>query len=233
MGLQERNAPAASSTSASLLCTTVRAGTVGDAVANLPALPSRPRGDDFLSSSRLAVSHTPFDRQWDRVSGARLKTRAVAGLNLSQASTDLVVRMEAVNAWANGHIRYEEDESLYGRRDYWANAAETLRHRAGDCEDIAILKYQLLAAAGVSRDAMFLTVARDLVRHADHAILLVRDGTKFWLLDNSTNALIDGASAQDYRPIFSYNERGKWLHGYRGDLAKAPGQIPAPAFNAR
>lgn len=233
MGLQERIAPAATPTAASLICATTETGNAGGTVATVAVLPDQPRGDDFLSSSRLAVSRTPFDRQWGRVSGARLKTRAVARLHLGPTAGDLLARMEAVNVWANGHIRYEEDGSLYGRPDYWANAAETLSRRAGDCEDIAILKYQLLAASGVPRDAMYLTVARDLVRHADHAVLIVRDGAKFWLLDNSTNALIDGASAQGYRPIFSYNERGKWLHGYRGELADAAGPVPAPALSAR
>lgn len=234
MGLQQRGAPAAKPTAPSLICTTTaEPANPGGAAATAAALPLQSRGDDFLSSSRLAVSHTPFDRQWGRVSSARLKTRTVARLHLGPTAGDLLAKMQAVNAWANGHIRYEEDESLYGTPDYWANAAETLSRRAGDCEDIAILKYQLLAAAGVARETMYLTVARDLVRHADHAILLVRDGAKFWLLDNSTDALIDGASAHDYRPIFTYNDRGKWLHGYRGELADATGPAPTPAINAR
>lgn len=235
MGVQEGAAPAIAPAASSLMCVPVRDAARQDPVASLPSLPVRSRDDEFLSSSRLAVSRTPFDRQWDRVSGARLKTRAVARLHIGRTPMDLHARMEAVNSWANGHIHYQEDQSLYGSPDYWANAAETLRRRAGDCEDIAILKYQLLAAAGVPREVMFLTVARDLVRHADHAILLVRDGTKFWLLDNATNVLIDGGSAQDYRPILSYSERGKWLHGYREEFAglagPAPVQVPAPALN--
>lgn len=177
-----------------------------------PAQPVAP--GDFLSSRRLPVSHTSFDAQWARVSQAALPGGLVQGLALVSGNGSQLPRIEAVNAWANGRIRYVEDKDLYHKADFWADAGTTLRLRAGDCEDIAILKMQLLAASGVPRDAMFLTIARDLARHADHALLVVRDGGKFWLLDNATNTLIDANAAIDYRPIMSFNQKGKWLHGY-------------------
>jgi hypothetical protein len=59
---------------------------------------------------------------------------------------------------------------------------------------------------------MYLTIARDLVRHADHALLVVRHAGRFYLLDDSTDELLDGNLANDYRPILSFGE-GKWLHG--------------------
>lgn len=177
--------------------------------------PARTVGpDDFLSSRRLPVSHTSFDAQWARVNGAALPGGLVRGLPLGSGNGGQLARIKAVNAWANGRIRYVEDRDLYRQADFWADARTTLRLRAGDCEDIAILKMQLLAAAGVPRDAMFLTIARDLARNADHALLVVRDGGTFWLLDNATNTLIDANAAIDYRPIMSFNQKGKWLHGY-------------------
>ncbi len=169
---------------------------------------------DFLSSRRLPVSHTSFDAQWARVSHTALPGGLMQGLALVSGNGGQLARIEAVNAWANGRIRYVEDKDLYRKADFWADARTTLRLRAGDCEDIAILKMQLLAAAGVPRDAMFLTIARDLARNADHALLVVRDGGKFWLLDNATNTLVDANAAIDYRPIMSFNAAGKWLHGY-------------------
>lgn len=176
------------------------------------AVPTSP--DDFLSSHRLTISRTSFDGQWARVSNAALRGRTVRKLGLAAEGSSLVARLELVNAWANRSIRYTEDAQQYGQADYWADPAQTLRRRAGDCEDIAILKMQLLAAAGVPRSAMYLTIARDLARRADHALLVVRDGDKHWLLDNATDTLSDAATAQDYRPIFSFSESGKWLHGY-------------------
>jgi predicted transglutaminase-like cysteine proteinase len=75
-------------------------------------------------------------------------------------------------------------------------------------------KLQLLAAMGVPRGDMYLTIARDLTRRADHALLVVKLDGKHWLLDNSTNLLLDARESYDYRPILSYSAAGTWLHGY-------------------
>lgn len=175
----------------------------------IPGLGPRDAGaDDYLASKRLAVHRTGFDAQWDRVRDGRIAMAGVAGGGVDRTT------LAAVNAWANSRIRYVEDRELYGRPDYWADARSTLRKGAGDCEDIAVVKLALLAGAGVRREDMFLTIARDLARNADHAVLVVRLDGKFWLLDNATDRLVDAREANDYRPILSYSAGGKWLHGY-------------------
>ena len=197
-----------------------------------PALapnPAPPLPGEFLASRRLAIAHTAFDAQWNRVSHATLDEGMVRRMGVAASGQPVAARLQAVNAWANAHIRYAEDRTLFGTADYWANAGETLRRGAGDCEDIAILKLQLLAAMGLPRDAMFLTIARDLVRHADHALLIVRDGERFWMLDNATDRLIDAGPSADYRPVFSFGQNGKWLHGYASQIAAAPVALPVPA----
>jgi predicted transglutaminase-like cysteine proteinase len=123
-------------------------------------------------------------------------------------------RIAAINAWTNGTVRYVEDRDLYGQADYWASARTTLKRRAGDCEDIAIAKMQLLAAMGVPRSDMYLTIARDLARNADHAMLVVRFEGEHLLLDNATDEVLDASGSYDYRPILSFNTAQKWLHGY-------------------
>lgn len=128
-------------------------------------------------------------------------------------------RIAAINGWVNNQITYTDDIKLYRQNDYWASSRETLRLRKGDCEDYAILKMDLLAAAGISRDRMSLVVARDLARNADHAVLVVQLEHGTVVLDNATDALLDGRFAHDYRPIMSFASSGKWLHGYA---------IPAP-----
>ena len=173
-----------------------------------------PDADDFLASRRLAVSKTGFDRQWNRV------RRGTLGASLAGLSAGIgggrpgQATIAAVNIWANAKIRYVEDRQLYGQADYWADAKSTLKRRAGDCEDIAIAKMALLAGAGVRRADMYLTIARDLARNADHALLVVKAEGRFWLLDNNTDRLLDASEANDYRPILSYSAGGKWLHGY-------------------
>ena len=182
-----------------------------DFAAMRPGLGTRaPGADDFLGSRRLAVRKTGFDMQWNRVRRGTLGV-SLAGIRGGSSSQ---VTIAAVNSWVNAKIRYVEDRQLYGQADYWADARTTLRRRAGDCEDIAIAKMALLAGAGVRREDMYLTIARDLARNADHALLVVKSEGKFWLLDNNTDILADASAANDYRPILSYSSTGKWLHGY-------------------
>ena len=171
--------------------------------------------DDFLLTRRLPVSQTAFDGEWGRVSAGGLSARYVRRLLPGEFRNDQVNAdtLLAVNAWANKRIRYVEDVKLFGRADYWAGARTTLRLKAGDCEDIAITKLQILAAMGVARSDLFLTIARDLARHADHALLVVRMNGRFWVLDNATDQLIDANERLDYQPVLSFSANRKWLHG--------------------
>lgn len=186
-----------------------------DFAAMRPGLGVRaPGSDDFLASKRLAVRKTGFDSQWNRVRRGTLGA-SLAGVGAGNGgSRPGQATIAAINSWTNAKIRYVEDRQLYGQADYWADARTTMRRRAGDCEDIAIAKMALLAGAGVRREDMYLTIARDLARNADHAMLVVKAEGRYWLLDNNTDRLLDASEAHDYRPILSYSASGKWLHGY-------------------
>ncbi|MXP41604.1 hypothetical protein GRI75_08105 [Altererythrobacter soli] len=170
-------------------------------------------GDDFLASKRLAIGRTGFDRDWQRVRNdevSKARYRALIGDGAHGRSAIL----SRVNAWVNDRIVYTEDRNLFSRADFWAGAKKTLELGRGDCEDIALTKMQLLAAAGIPRRDMFLTIARDLVRNADHAVLIVRHEGGFVMLDDGSDALLDASQAHDYRPILSFSGHQVWLHGY-------------------
>lgn len=66
--------------------------------------------------------------------------------------------------WMHAHISYRTDPMLYGVPEYVATPAETLAHRAGDCEDHANLLGSMAAALGA-------TVR--MVLAVDHACLQV------------------------------------------------------------
>lgn len=170
--------------------------------------------ENFLASRRLEVKRTGFDREWNRVRAGGLSRRAAAAIGAGGHESPHLAVLGAVNSWMNARIRYVEDRELYGRSDYWASAGETLRRQAGDCEDIAIAKMQALAALGVSRDAMYLSIVRDTVRAADHAVLVVQAEGKAWILDNNTSQLLDASESHDYRPILSFSDGRKFIHGY-------------------
>jgi predicted transglutaminase-like cysteine proteinase len=169
--------------------------------------------ENFLASKRLRVGHTTFDRDWRRVSDEHISARRLHRL-VGETSEDTMATLASVNRWVNGAIAYADDQALFGRRDYWAGAQRTLSLGRGDCEDIALTKLELLAAAGVPREDMILTIARDLVRNADHAVLIVRHDGHYFMLDNASDEVFDAAASHDYRPVLSFGSSETWLHGY-------------------
>lgn len=178
---------------------------------------------DFLGSVALRVQRTPLDGAWAQ------STAPLHGLGAGRAGALLASistkapreKIETVNSWVNRHIRFSSDMALYGRADFWATADQTLNRMSGDCEDIAILKRQLLAPAGIPTSRMFLMITRDLVRRADHAVLVVETSEGPMLLDNSTDQLLDASKSNAYQPIFTFGANGKWLHGYARDRSIA------------
>ena len=183
-----------------------------------PALAAAPvetasRLGEFLGTARVSIGITPFNDDWERVSSRALGQDRVARL-MGERSQPGLETLASVNRWANRQVEYADDITTYGARDYWATAAETLRLGRGDCEDYAILKYQMLAALGFDRSRMYLTLARDLVRNADHAVLIVEVTGRHYLLDNATDVLLPANIGYDYRPTMSFNSESAWLHGY-------------------
>ncbi|MEM1053474.1 MAG: transglutaminase-like cysteine peptidase [Pseudomonadota bacterium] len=174
--------------------------------------PSGRSNNDFLATKRVSIQKTSFDKDWARVYRETLPSSFVSGTVRNLADPSATLR--DVNRWVNNRITYVEDRVLFDEADYWAGARLTLALGMGDCEDIALAKMQLLAAAGFRREDMFLTIAKDTLRRSDHALLVVKLKDRFVVLDNTTDALLDGAKAHDYRPILSFSERRAWVHGY-------------------
>ncbi|KLI63405.1 hypothetical protein AAV99_11880 [Aurantiacibacter marinus] len=197
----------------------VRTGS-GTAVVR-PIVAAGASADNFLGSARVRIRRTPFTDDWQRVSSQELSGGRVNRL-LGAGGTVSTETLSQVNRWANQRIEYADDNTTYGARDYWATAEETLAIGRGDCEDYAILKYQILQALGFDESQMYLTLARDLVRNADHAVLIVRVGQQHYLLDNATDVLLPANISYDYRATMSFNSESAWLHGY----AQRPGAQP-------
>ncbi len=195
---------------------------------------SRDRPDVF-GTIALRVQHTPLDRRWKRAQQGRVHG-ALARWASALAGAGLEQRIDAVNQLVNARVRFVDDIRQYGAADVWQSAGDTLRRGRGDCEDYAIAKLQLLRQAGVSPDDLYLVIVKDLVRRADHAVLVVRADNRLLLLDNSTDRLADATAYQDYRPMLSYAATGRaaWTHGYeRTRLAVAAGPATATASALR
>jgi predicted transglutaminase-like cysteine proteinase len=202
----------------------------------IPSYDNSVSDNAILGAMSISIKKTPFDRKWAALN-VRRNSRQIqqtlfrSGADQGGSETE---KVEAINKWVNSKIEFGEDRDVYGRADYWATASETLRRGVGDCEDFAIAKMELLSALGISRDRMRLVVARDLVRNADHAVLVVMIDNGAVMLDNMTDRLLDARLPNDYRPIMSFSQNAKWVHGYAVKPAQAirmasVSPVPQPA----
>jgi len=82
----------------------------------------------------------------------------------------LAAELEEVNAWVNSHHHYTLDEQQYGKLEHWTIMAEG---GAGDCEDYALTKAQMLLARGYPASALHIEVGRTTSGEG-HAWLVVQ-----------------------------------------------------------
>ena len=169
---------------------------------------------DVFGSVALRVGRTPLDARWRRVEHAPV-AGAAAAFAASLRGKDALERLEAVNWYVNKRVRFTDDDLQYGRADIWSTANETLNRGRGDCEDYAIAKLAMLRRAGIAERDLYLVVVKDLVRRADHAILVVRAAGHMYVLDNGTDRLLDTESIADYRPVITFAANATFTHGYR------------------
>lgn len=187
-----------------------------DAVVRTPpvddgAISGRP---DVFGSVALQVEHTPLDARWRAVEHSSL-TGAPARFAAALSRFTPVTELDLVNRYVNHRVKYESDEQHFGRPDVWSSANETLRSGRGDCEDYAIAKLQLLRAAGFPQHNLYLVIVHDLVRRADHALLVARASGHMFVLDDGTDEVLDSRDVADYRPVLTFASYGEWTHGYR------------------
>jgi predicted transglutaminase-like cysteine proteinase len=117
-------------------------------------------------------------------------------------------RIETVNRLVNAAINFVSDFAQYGVADRWTAPLATLAAGAGDCEDYAFAKYAILRLAGVPAEDMRVLLVRDLQSRQDHAVLAVRQETRWLVLDNRWAEPVDAAELRRFVPLFAIDERG-------------------------
>ena len=173
---------------------------------------------DVFGTVALRVGHTPLDAKWHRVEHSEVGGSAAAYATSIRGEAT-VERLEAVNWYVNKRVHFVDDQVRWGRADVWSTANDTLNAGKGDCEDFAIAKLAMLRRAGIADKDLYLVVLRDLVRRADHAVLVVRASGHMYVLDNGTDKLLDSESVRDYRPILTFASNATFTHGYRVNRA--------------
>ena len=174
-----------------------------------------PRPDVF-GTVALDAGVTPYGARWRRVSAADEfdpRVRAL-GAAAAAASADPVARLALVQDAVSRRVRWSRDLETYRLSDYWAQAAETLTRGQGDSEDIAVLKMQILKAAGFAARDLYLSIGRDRQRGAD-TLLLVRIGGQFYALDDRRAQPELAHARGHFTPIFTLGRNSAWIHGSR------------------
>ena len=119
-------------------------------------------------------------------------------------------RLLHVNRSINKLITYRSDMQAFQSRDYWASPAEAYR-AGGDCEDFAIAKYWMLREIGYKPNEMRLVVLRDTMVNQWHAVLAVRHGDDWAILDNRFSRIRMSGEMPHLKPVYTVNEVGTWM----------------------
>jgi predicted transglutaminase-like cysteine proteinase len=93
--------------------------------------------------------------------------------------------LQRINLWVNTNIKPMTDMDHWGVVERWNYPDDGY----GDCEDYVLQKRKMLMQAGWPREALLITVVRDL--HGDgHAILTVKTDKGEFILDNQTDDIV-------------------------------------------
>lgn len=175
-----------------------------------------PSNPDIFGTVALDAGVTPYGARWRRVSAADASDPRIRALGqtVSRASLDPVARLAVVQSEVAHRVHWRRDLDTYRVSDYWAQAGETLSRGAGDSEDIAVLKMQILKAAGFPARDIYLSIGRDRERGAD-SMLLVRVGSEFYSLDDRESRPLPARTRRQFTPIFTLGKNSAWIHGSR------------------
>lgn len=122
-------------------------------------------------------------------------------------------KLNRVNQFFNSRMRFRDDISVWGQKDYWATPIEFLRKGAGDCEDYALAKYFTLREMGVPASQLRVTYVKALQLNQAHMVVAwysTPDAVPL-ILDNLKTAILPATQRNDLLPVYSFNGQGLWI----------------------
>lgn len=139
-------------------------------------------------------------------------------------------RLARVNDFINRRIRFEDDLAIWSLSDYWATPLETIGQSSGDCEDLAIIKYYALKAAGIPLAKLRLIYVKASLQGPNgpyqqaHMVLAYYPTPNAvpLVLDNLVTEILPASQRQDLQPVFSFNSEAIWS-GAAGNAVKGTG----------
>ena len=184
--------------------------------------PARP---SLFGTIAVPVATTRMDERWRRIS-ARSSAGSLARLTAGAAGMGRQAQAAHIQAAVNRRVTYRGDYDNWGFDDYWATADETMARGSGDCEDIAIVKYQALRRLGFAERDLYLTMGRAEGR-GEHATLLVRVDGRFLVLDDRQARPVPAEAFSRFEPMLTFGSGRSWVHGVGASTAQIAGRAQA------
>lgn len=179
----------------------------------IPRASSVSSAPDLFGTIALPVATTALDAKWRH---ARFGGRGPSTRTAQPRLSDLASVQQAINR----RLSFRTDPPQVNGGDSWSTAANTLARGSGDCEDYAIAKGQSLVALGFPARDLFLVIGNDLTLRSAHAILVVRLGGRYWVLDSLAGQVVEAEQFRNFSPVITFSGDRKWVHGY--DRSKRP-----------
>lgn len=155
----------------------------------------------FFEKSFKRIEIPPGFQTWSRIAASLAIKRTT---NLCQ--TDLISDCVKIQELAQRIIRMGTDQEIWGMNEYWATPDETLQKRAGDCEDLAILKWSGLTDMGY--DAGLMNIVCGMRNGAAHALLVVTPGI---VLDSMYSNIYSDIDPLGFDPYLAYGMKENWI----------------------
>jgi len=115
---------------------------------------------------------------------------------------DGLLRIGRINRAVNFAIRFAIQPT-------WTSPLSALAAGVGDCKQYAVLKYALLQAAGFAPEDLRLVIVRIKSLRNYHAVVAVRHGSHWFVLDNRSLAVVQSTELLAYYvPLLTPDHQG-------------------------
>lgn len=163
--------------------------------------------------------------------GANAVKTVTAWQSLIRTSASIVERdkLTEINRFFNRHIRFQNDQQIWKKSDYWATPLETMGRAQGDCEDFSIAKYVSLLLAGVPLKKLRLVYVKARIGKPSLGLTQAHMVLAYYptpnamplILDNLNPQILPASKRRDLIPIFSFNGAGLWIQGKTKSVGSA------------
>ncbi len=166
--------------------------------------------NDFMQISNLPQKNSIFERI----------NQLIILKNSLQDVDDNLTKLTSVNTFFNEY-RYQSDEIIYNKKDYWASRKEFIIKGAGDCEDFVIAKYFTLLELGI--DESKLLILHNLHNNENHLVLGYKENlsSEVLVLDSINKNILPLSKRDDLLILYTLeiidteNEKIENLHDLR------------------